>query len=182
MELREDGKYWLGNTEVNSGDIITGDNQKRYKLELRSGVWLAVHQPDQISVPVGDSGQVLVLFQLEDDTYYFGNMEVQSGDTVTDDAGNEYMLTLDSTTGMWTAMFQTGDDHHRVGRQRRVRGTDEARGRHLRTGRPAILDGKRGLYQRRCRLQTGLDRGGVDAEDILCYRRPALCRRHGHGR
>ena len=54
VELREDGKYWLGNTEVNSGDIITGDNQKRYKLELRSGVWLGVHQPDEISVPVGE--------------------------------------------------------------------------------------------------------------------------------
>ncbi len=106
VELREDGKYWVGNTEVTDGHIITGDNQKRYKLVFRSGVWQGVHQPDEISVPVTGSNEVVVLFQLEDDTYYFGNREVQTGDTVTDDTGNEYTLTLDSTTGMWTAMIE----------------------------------------------------------------------------
>ena len=106
VELREDGKYWVGNTEVTDGHIITGDNQKRYRLVFRSGVWQGVHQPDEISVPISGSNEVVVLFQLEDDTYYFGNREVQSGDTVTDDTGNEYTLTLDSTTGMWTATIE----------------------------------------------------------------------------
>ena len=106
VELREDGKYWLGSTEVSDGHIITGDNRKSYRLEFRSGVWLGVHVPDEISVPVSGSSQNLVLFQLEDGAYYFGNREVQSGDRVTDNSGNEYTLTLDSTTGSWTAMIE----------------------------------------------------------------------------
>ena len=106
VELREDGKYWLGNTEISDGHIVTGDNQKRYRLDFRSGVWLGVHVPDEISVPVSGSNQNLVLFQLEDGAYYFRNREVQSGETVTDETGNEYTLTLDSTTGMWTAMIE----------------------------------------------------------------------------
>ena len=107
VELREDGKYWLGNTEITSGDIIRGDNQKRYRLAFQGGVWVAQHQADQITVNVDNSSQVLLLTQLEDDTYFYGNTEVQSGDHVTGDDGNEYTLTLDSATGMWSAIFRT---------------------------------------------------------------------------
>ena len=110
----------------------------------------------------------LILFQLEDDTYYFGNTEVQSGDTVTADDGNEYTLTRDSATRMWTAMFEggeitvaLGDSGESVVLTRRADDT-------YREGRRAVLDRNGCLFQCRRRLQTGIDGERVDDEDLLC--------------
>ena len=134
LELREDGKYWLGNTEVSSGDIITGDNQKRYMLQLRDGVWTGVYQAETFPVRIGDSEEVLdVIVRLEDDTYVFGTQVVESGDTITASDGNEYTLSRDSSTGMWSAMFRTitialGTSGDTVELRRRADGTYERDG------------------------------------------------------
>ena len=106
VTLREDGQYWLDNEVVTSGETtVTGDNQKTYELvQGADGVWRGVYQPETFPVRIGDTDEVLdVIVRLEDDTYVFGTQEVASGDKITASDDNVYTLSLDSSTGMWTA-------------------------------------------------------------------------------
>ena len=100
----EGGQYWLGRTPIEDGYIYRADGS-RYKLSLRNGEWTASFIPETIQVQAGESGTVIVLQRLEDNTYVLDGEEVRSGHTVTRD-GNEYVLTF--SRNRWTAEFTAG--------------------------------------------------------------------------
>ena len=105
LRREEDGRYWLGRTVFESGTTRTAANGGIYRLKLVNGTWDVEYVQDQIQVPAGESGNVLVLSRLEDGTYLYGGDKVQSGSIVTQ-GGNAYLLTRVGNT--WSAVFQTG--------------------------------------------------------------------------
>lgn len=105
LERQEDGKYFRGTSQFESGETYTLPSGETYELTLRNGEWSAHFVPVVLQVPAGESGTTLPIQRLEDGTYVLDGKTIESGDTVRR-GDNEYLLTL--RNGRWSARFQSG--------------------------------------------------------------------------
>ena len=75
-----------------------------YRLTLESGTWTAAYQaPNPWAVPLGRSGEALLITRREDGLYEGNDMVFASGGIVTAANGNQYTLTF--ADDRWTSAF-----------------------------------------------------------------------------
>ena len=96
----ENGQYWW-NGLVESGLTITSADGDVYRLTFADGLWSADFVPDVLSVPLGQSGETVVLSRLEGGGYSHQGRTVRNGLQVRDSAGRVYEFTL--RRGTWHA-------------------------------------------------------------------------------
>jgi hypothetical protein len=58
LQLAEDGTYWVGETLIESGGMVTGENGHYYTLTMDDeGMWMGAWvMPDAVAVMLGDHG------------------------------------------------------------------------------------------------------------------------------
>ena len=99
----EDGSFWIGDTLLNSGDIVAASNGNDYVLTVEDGLWTATYVLPEIVVALGTSGETVTIAKAEDGSFRIGDTLVASGETIVAASnGNEYRLTL-ATDGTWAA-------------------------------------------------------------------------------
>ncbi len=115
IEMRENGSFWLDDTELRSGHVQRAANGNRYALALGAdGMWRAHFvQPDPQRVALGVSGTTVLVTMLEEGTFELGGTPLWSG-AVREAAGARYRFSL-STDGLWTATFVTEPETVRLG-------------------------------------------------------------------
>ena len=100
----ENGQYWW-NGLVESGLTITAADGDVYRLTFTDGLWSADFVPDVISIPLGQSGETVVLARLEGGGYSHDGRTVRNGLQVRDSAGRLYEFALRG--GSWHADLVT---------------------------------------------------------------------------
>ncbi len=103
---------WTHNGQpFSSGGTVRGENAATYQLTLSGDSWSAAFvPPDPTRVQLGISGDEATLQLREDGTYQLGDGgAVQSGEVVQASNGNQYTLTLDASSGRWSAAFLAPD-------------------------------------------------------------------------
>ena len=100
----ENGQYWW-NGLVESGLTITGADGNLYRLTFADGLWSADFVSDVLSVPLGESGETVVLSRLESGGYSHEGRTVRNGLQVRDSAGRVYEFMLRG--GRWQADLVT---------------------------------------------------------------------------
>ncbi len=101
------GEWELGGRKVEDGQTVTGVGGRQYRLKIQTdGSLDVVYLPEQVSIPAGESGDIIVLVREEDGTLGFEGEEIESGQEIELANGNTYILRLRS--GAWVAEFQTG--------------------------------------------------------------------------
>ena len=145
LERQEDGKYFRGTSQFESGETYTLPSGETYELTLRNGEWSAHFVPVVLQVPAGESGTTLPIQRLEDGTYVLDGKTIESGDTVRR-GDNEYLLTL--RNGRWSARFQSGtvtvdlpNNRGSVELEKREDGKYELDGRVITSGRSYRING-----------------------------------------
>ncbi len=108
----EDGGYWLGEMEVESGvTLATASNGNRYRLMMDTeGMWMAEYVPMTGTVTVGSLGVTLETVQAEDGSWTVVSPVSGEPETLTDGAtfmvgGNTYTL-MDDGEGNWMATYR----------------------------------------------------------------------------
>ncbi len=108
----EDGGYWLGEMEVESGvTVATASNGNRYRLRMDTeGMWMAEYVPMTGTVTVGSLGVTLETVQAEDGSWTVVSPVSGEPETLTDGAtfmvgGNTYTL-MDDGEGNWMATYR----------------------------------------------------------------------------
>ncbi len=108
----EDGGYWLGEVEVESGvTVATASNGNRYRLmKDTEGMWMAEYVPMTGTVTVGSLGVTLETVQAEDGSWTVVSPVSGEPETLTDGAtfmvgGNTYTL-MDDGEGNWMATYR----------------------------------------------------------------------------
>ncbi len=108
----EDGGYWLGEMEVESGvTVATASNGNRYRLmKDTEGMWMAEYVPLTGTVTVGTLGVTLETVQAEDGSWTVVSPVSGEPETLTDGAtfmvgGNSYTL-MDDGEGNWMATYR----------------------------------------------------------------------------
>ncbi len=108
----EDGGYWLGEMEVESGvTVATASNGNRYRLmKDTEGMWMAEYVPETGTVTVGTLGVTLETVQAEDGSWTVVSPVSGEPETLTDGAtlmvgGNSYTL-MDDGEGNWMATYR----------------------------------------------------------------------------
>ena len=108
----EDGGYWLGEMEVESGvTVATASNGNRYRLMMDTeGMWMAEYVPLTGTVTVGSLGVTLETVQAEDGSWTVVSPVTGEPETLTDGAtfmvgGNSYTL-MDDGEGNWMATYR----------------------------------------------------------------------------
>ncbi len=97
----EDGGYRLGEATVLDGSEIEHAGNV-YALALSGNTWTAKLVSGSLTVPLGSRGDSVELVLRSNGRYFFGNVEVRSGRTITSPStGARYTLTL--REGVWTA-------------------------------------------------------------------------------
>ena len=100
----ENGQYWW-NGLVESGLTISAADGNVYRLTFADGLWSADFVPNVLSVPLGRSGETVVLTRLEDGGYSHEGRTVRNGLQVRDSAGRVYEFTFRG--GSWHADLAT---------------------------------------------------------------------------
>ena len=104
----EGGGYTLDG-EAFAGGEVEAENGNKYLLALEDDKWTAVFQAAEgIEVMLGDHGGTVTITVAENGTYWIGEMEIESGGTVTAENGNMYTLTMtmdEEGNAMWSAMY-----------------------------------------------------------------------------
>ena len=91
------GEAFASGTEVEAAG-------NTYRLTLESGSWTAAYQaPNPWAVPLGRSGEALLITRREDGLYEGNDMVFESGGIVTAANGNQYTLTF--ADDRWTSAF-----------------------------------------------------------------------------
>ncbi len=108
----EDGGYWLGELEVESGvTVATASNGNRYRLmKDADGMWMAEYVPETGTVTVGSLGVTLETVQAEDGSWTVVSPLTGERETLEDGAtfmvgGNTYTLAGDGA-GNWMATYR----------------------------------------------------------------------------
>ena len=103
----EDGTYRVGDMAVfGSGTTVAASDGAEYSLSLsEDGVWTATFVEPTTRVPLGSSGETIVIRTRENGRYRARSRRVQDGSIVRSSDGSSYRLTL-SADGAWTAVFQ----------------------------------------------------------------------------
>ena len=96
----ENGQYWW-NGLVESGLTVTAADGDVYRLTFANGLWIADFVPDVLSVPLGRSGETVVLSRLEGGSYSHEGRTVRTGLQVRDSAGRVYEFIF--RRGSWHA-------------------------------------------------------------------------------
>ena len=96
----ENEQYWW-NGLVESGLTITAADGDVYRLTFADGLWSADFVPDVLSVPLGRSGETVVLSRLQGGGYSHEGRTVRDGLQVRDSAGRVYEFTF--RRGSWHA-------------------------------------------------------------------------------
>ena len=99
----EDGTYWHGDALVENGSIATAVNGDTYTLMMMDGVWMASYNQDMQTFALGSSGSSVTLVQIEDKTWWDGDVEIVDGSTVTAENGNVYTVTMED--GAWSSAY-----------------------------------------------------------------------------
>ena len=108
IRTNETGEHRIGELVLADGTTVRADNGQAYQLSRIDGDWVAEHVlPDPVEVPLGASGTVATLQQIEDLTWRIDEGVRQrpfhSGDEVRTETGSSYRLVL--AEGRWTASF-----------------------------------------------------------------------------
>ena len=104
LGIREDGQFEKDGELYPSGSLETVGG-RTYRLVLQNGAWSAMFEPPPpIEVPLGTSGETVILQVTEAGTFTKDGQPYIDGTIERTQAGNQYRLTL--TDGMWTATFQ----------------------------------------------------------------------------
>ena len=144
LERQEDGSYFQGPREFESGTEYTLPTGETYLLTRRGNEWSAQFVPVVLQVPAGESGTTLPIQRLEDGSYVLDGEPIESGDTVRR-GDNEYLLTL--RNGRWSARFQSGTvtvdlpNGRTVDLEKREDGMYELNGRVIRSGGSYRING-----------------------------------------
>ena len=100
----EGGSYRVGEQPIVSGSIVQSSTGGRYRLMMREGAWSATFEPPAPEVvPLGTSGQTVVLQRDELGNYLRNGRPFASGSTV-EVGGETYLLTFQN--GRWAAESQ----------------------------------------------------------------------------
>lgn len=101
----ENGGYTLNGEIFMSGNYVTGEGGREYRLVLDSfGNWQATFVPDNIIVSLGNSGESVTLVSTEDGWASLNQRSISSGDIVSSSTGRQYRLTR-GASGTWSASF-----------------------------------------------------------------------------
>ena len=108
ISRNESGEHRIGELVLADGITVRADNGQAYGISQIDGDWVAEHVlPDPVEVPLGASGTVATLQQIEDLTWRISEGEREkpfhSGDSVRTETGSSYRLVL--ADGRWTASF-----------------------------------------------------------------------------
>ncbi len=104
LQVREDGQFEKDGQLYPSGstEMVGGST---YRLVLQNGVWTAMFEaPPPVVVPLGTSGESIVLQVTENGQFTKDGRPYTSGTSERTADGNTYRLTL--ANGMWTATFE----------------------------------------------------------------------------
>ncbi len=94
-----DGSYWLGDMELESGDMTTAENGKMYSLNLADGAWSAMFEP--VTMEIMGTGGLMASSREADDMYDVSNSSSTlpasgAGDITTNDGAMYRVSMMDS--------------------------------------------------------------------------------------
>ena len=100
LRLLENGQYWWHGL-VESGMTFTAGDGEVYRLTYADGMWRADFVSQLVSVPLGRSGETVLIARLQTGGFSHDGRIVRNGLQVTDSSGNVYEFTL--RAGSWHA-------------------------------------------------------------------------------
>ena len=103
---QENGRYAFRGEDVFSGQVYEAGNGNSYRFVQRSlGVWVAEYvAPPPVEVPLGDTGNTVLLERLESGQFSLDGEPIESGDVAAVPGGNRYRFILRSD-GSWRTEF-----------------------------------------------------------------------------
>ena len=100
----EGGGFTLDGEPFTGGRVTLEGGFEYVVSQATDGTWMALYQPTEVSVALGELGGMLTLVAQEDGTFTDAEgMQVVTGQTL-EAAGNSYRLTL-GEDGMWKGMY-----------------------------------------------------------------------------
>ena len=103
LQTTEAGGFTRNGEAFASGTTVEAAGNT-YRLTLESGTWSAAYEaPNPWAVPLGRSGEALLITRREDGLYEGNGNVFESGGIVTASNGNQYTLTF--ADGRWTSAF-----------------------------------------------------------------------------
>ncbi len=108
IRRNETGERRIGELVLADGITVRADNGQAYRLSRIDGDWVAEYVlPDPVEVPLGESGTVATLQQIEDLTWRISEgvreRPFHSGNLARTETGSSYRLVL--ADSRWTAIF-----------------------------------------------------------------------------
>ncbi len=98
----ENGLYWW-NGLVESGLTVKAADGNVYRITFAGGLWRADFVPDLLSVPLGQSGETVVLARLQGGGFSHDGQTVRNGLQVRDSTGRVYEFIM--RRGSWHAVL-----------------------------------------------------------------------------
>ncbi len=105
----QSGGFTLNGEEFTSGGLVAGRDGRAYSLTLVDGTWVAAYEATALVVPLGLSGETVILTRGPDGRYLLEDAPARSGTTtVTTSGGSLYTLSIttdDAGLITWVATF-----------------------------------------------------------------------------
>ena len=93
ITARSDGTYWIGNSRLGDGTVVTAANGSRYRLRLSTrGLWSAEYVATTARVSLLDETEGVAVVKAEDGSYWLGAMQLQDGTGLTHSLHGTYKL------------------------------------------------------------------------------------------
>ena len=97
-----DDGWWLGESPVENGRVVRGENGLDYALRHVDGGWIAEYIGRVDTVALGESGSFVRIYQAEDGLFSTHDGPIRSGDTIQAENGDHFALLL--ADGSWSAI------------------------------------------------------------------------------
>ena len=103
ISARSDGTYWLGDSQLTDGTLVTAANGSKYRLRLSGGGWTAEYVATTTQVSLIDDTDGIAAVRAEDGSYWLDGQPLKDGAGLTHALHGTYKLVLDGSSGAWHA-------------------------------------------------------------------------------
>ena len=104
ITAKSDGTYWLGDSRLTDGRVVTAANGGKYRLRLSAeGVWSAEYVATTTQVSLLDETKGIAAVRAEDGSYWLGAVPLRNGAGLTHALHGTYKLTHNRSEGRWHA-------------------------------------------------------------------------------